>query len=154
MTYNVYITCSVRLWPCYHVYHLVCCSHSGELCITFMTAMGIWLFPHHIIMFIWCTTSNVDHTAAYDSEQTHTHVWLSSLKSESEQKIALLMPSFLYELPKILHRTSYMTSLVLLSSAPMSKNALDHPGHFYLQQRVELWINYLTVTHVLPHTYW
>ena len=74
MTYHVYSTCSVRLWPAYTVYHKVC--HSGDSCNKFMTALGICLYPHNINMFIWCATSKTYCAATCDSEQTHPHVWI------------------------------------------------------------------------------
>ena len=53
---------------------LVCCSHSGESCITFMTAMPIWLFPHPINMFVSFTTSNICRAVARDSERPCPHL--------------------------------------------------------------------------------
>ena len=76
MTCNVYSTGSVRLWTCYNVYHLVCCSHSGGSCITFMKALGIQLFPHPINIFVSSTTSNVYHAMPCDCEWKCPHVWI------------------------------------------------------------------------------
>ena len=73
-TYHDYTTCSVKLWASYHVYCITCSS--GDSFIKLMTALHICVYPHHVKIFIWCTTSKRYHTVARDSERTHTHVWI------------------------------------------------------------------------------
>ena len=80
--YHVYTTCSVRLWPAYHVYCIACCW--GDSCIKLMTALCIHVCPSHINMFIWYTTSKRYHAMACGSEHTPPCLNLS-LKSEQKK---------------------------------------------------------------------